>query len=176
LKKHKIFLSYYHKDDEWDRNRFELSFGHLFVHKSVEPGDIDSDLSAVYIKQLIQSDYISDSSVVIVLVGKKTLCRRHVDWEISAALNQKVGGYSGLVGILLPDFPLLSDGNYRYADIPQRLADNVKSGYADMYSWAWVCANDERIKNAVDAAFAKRVEKEELIDNSRLQMKYDTCE
>lgn len=128
--KHKVFINYYHKDDQGDRDRFEREFGHLFISKSVNPRDINSDQSAEYIKRLIQESYITNSSVVIVLVGKKTYCRKHVDWEISAGLNKKVGGYSGLLGILLPDFPLSPDSKYSYDDIPTRIADNVKGGYA----------------------------------------------
>ncbi|GIX40489.1 MAG: hypothetical protein KatS3mg129_0222 [Leptospiraceae bacterium] len=94
--RHKVFINYYHKEDEYYRNRFEELFGHLFINRSVKPGDIDTDVSTEYIKRLIQEDYISDISVLVVLVGSKTYCRKHVDWEISAALMKKVGGYSGL--------------------------------------------------------------------------------
>lgn len=38
----KVFISYYHKDDQYYRNRFEDLFGHLIMSKSVEPGDIDT--------------------------------------------------------------------------------------------------------------------------------------
>ena len=173
--RHKVFISYYHKEDEYYRNRFEELFGHLFINKSVKPGDIDTDVSTEYIKRLIQENYISDISVLVVLVGPKTYCRKHVDWEISAALMKKVGGYSGLLGILLPEFPLISKGNY-YDDLPPRLADNVKTGYAKIYTWNEVCANESLIKNAIEEAFKARVEKTHLIDNSRLQFKKNKCE
>lgn len=104
--KHKVFISYYHHDDQYFKHVFEGSFGHMFTNKSVEPGDIATDNSDEYIKRLIQEDYISDSSVVLVLVGRNTKSRKHVDWEISAGLNKKVNGYSGLVGILLPTFQM----------------------------------------------------------------------
>ena len=70
--RHKVFLSYYHQDDEYYRQHFETMFGKLFINKSVKPGDINTDVSADYIKRLIQEGYISDSSVLIVLVGKNT--------------------------------------------------------------------------------------------------------
>lgn len=35
---------------------------------------------------------IEDSSVLVVLAGPYTWGRKHADWEISAALNKKVGG------------------------------------------------------------------------------------
>ena len=174
--RHKVFISYYHKEDEYYRNLFEELFGHLFINKSVKPGEIDTDLSDEYIKRLIQQGYITDASVVLVLVGPKTYCRKHVDWEISAGLMKKVGGHSGLLGILLPEFPLTSEGKYYYKDLPPRLADNVKTGYVKIYIWNWVCANEYRIKGAIEEAFKARVEKAHLIDNSRPQFKHNRCE
>ena len=174
--RHKVFIIYYHKDDQYYRNRFEDLFGHLFINKSVKPGDIDTDDSAEYIKRLIQQNYIEDISVLVVLVGPKTYCRKHVDWEISAALNKKVGGYSGLLGILLPEFPLIPDGKYNYDDIPPRLADNVKVGYAKVYLWNRVCADESSMKTSVEEAFQARIDKADKIDNSREQFKYNRCE
>lgn len=174
--RHKVFLSYYHMDDQYDRDCFEELFGHLFINKSVKPGDIDTDVSTEYIKRLIQQEYITDSSVVVVLVGVKTWSRKHVDWEISAALSKKVGGYSGLLGILLPEFPMTADNKYQLGDIPPRLADNVKTGYANVYKWDWVCAQESRIKEAIETAFRKRIEESSKIDNSRLQFVNNRCE
>jgi len=173
--KHKVFISYYHKQDEKYRTLFERKFGHLFINKSVGLGEIDSDNSTDYIKRLIQQNYISDSSVVLVLVGPKTYCRKHVDWEISAGLNKKVGGYSGLLGILTPDFQL-TDGNYYYENLPARLADNVKSKYANIYTWDYVCATESLIKEAIDNVFRSRIDLANNIDNSRLQMGKNICD
>ena len=173
---HKVFISYYHRDDNYYRRQFEKLFGDIFINRSVQLGDIDTDDSDEYIKRLIQENYITDTSALIVLVGPKTYCRKHVDWEISAALNKKVGGYSGLLGILLPNFQLTPDDKYRYEDIPPRLADNVKTGYAKVYTWSWVCANESRIKEAVEEAFQARIDKADKIDNSREQFKYNRCE
>ena len=168
--RHKVFLSYYHYDDQYYRDRFEALFRHLFINKSVEPGDINTDVSAEYIKRLIQENYISDASIVLVLVGKNTKDRKHVDWEISAGLDKKVGGnYSGLLGILLPDFPLSSENKYSYDDIPPRLADNVKTGYAEIYAWNGVCIDDSRINVAIESAFTRRINGSGRIDNSRPQ-------
>ena len=88
----KSFVCYYHKDDQSSRNKFANIFNDLIVCKSVEDGDIDSDNSDEYIKQLIQKEHLSDTTVLIVLIGPNTKCRMHIDWEISGALNLKVGG------------------------------------------------------------------------------------
>lgn len=173
--RHKVFLSYYHKDDQYYKNEFERLFGRIFINKSVGNGEIDSDLSTEYIKRLIQQGYITDTSVLVVLVGPKTMCRKHVDWEISAAISKKVGGYSGLMGILLPEFPLTSDEKFYYKDLPPRLADNVKKGYAKIYTWNWVCSYESRIKSAIEDAFQSRLRDSE-IDNTREQFGNNRCE
>lgn len=172
----KVFISYYHKDDQKYRDYLERLFGHLFISKSVQPGDINTDVSTDYIKRLIQQDYISDSSVLLVLIGQKTLCRKHVDWEISAALNSKVGGYSGVAAILLPEFPLQQNGDYYYHNVPERFADNVKTGYAFAYTWAFATASEANMRSIVETAFDARVSKKHLISNGRAQMGRNTCE
>jgi hypothetical protein len=176
ITKRKVFISYYHFDDQWYKNKFEELFGHLFINKSIQAGDIDPDNSANYIKRLIQStDYLADASVAIVLCGPNTRKRKHVDWEISGALDKRVNGRSGLIGVLLPTFPITNldrnnqTASYQYADLPERLADNVQTGYASVYYWDFVCSSVQNIKNAVDSAFEKRTQST-LIVNSRTQM------
>ncbi len=171
--KRKVFISYYHKDDQHYRNEFERIFGHLFISKSVNPGDINTDSSDEYIKRLIQQDYLNDCSVLIVLIGPKTLCRKHVDWETSAALNTKVGGNSGVFGILLPTHPDANKGNYQYANIPERLADNVKSGYAKIYEWP---QSDANLVHMIETAFSEKTTLKDKIDNSRPQYQNNRCD
>lgn len=174
--RHKVFISYYHKADQAYRDAFEKAFGHLFISKSVKPGDITTDLSTDYIKRLIQEGYISDASVVIVLISSKTYCRKHVDWEISAGLNKKVRGYSGLIGILLPDIPLDANNHYQYDAIPARLTDNAKSGYADIYVWNWITTSQDSVKTAIEKAFNDRINKADKIVNTRPQFGKNLCE
>ncbi len=174
--RHKVFVSYYHKADQAYRDAFERAFGHLFISKSVQPGDISTDVSTEYIKRLIQEGYISDASVVIVLVGAKTRCRKHVDWEISAGLNKKIGGYSGLLGILLPSFPLQPGNQFKYDDLPARLADNAKSSYAAIWTWEGITVSEQNVKSAVQDAFDARISRAEKIDNSRLQLGKNLCD
>jgi hypothetical protein len=167
-------VSYFHKDDQNSRAKFENLFGDLIVSKSVEKDDIDTDNSDEYIKQLIQKEYLSDTTVLVVLIGPKTKCRMHVDWEISGALNLKVGDKNaGLLGILLPTHPDYGTEKATYNLMPQRLADNFKSGYAIIRDWT-----DDRIKmqSYIEEAFANRTSKEDKRDNSRIQMDKDTCE
>ncbi|MBI3618967.1 TIR domain-containing protein [Candidatus Peregrinibacteria bacterium] len=170
----KVFISYYHNDDQAYKNWFVQNFGNLFINKSVEFGDINTDVSTDYIKHLIQSDdFLADASVLIVLCGLNTWGRKHVDWEIAGALSSKVGGCSGVMGILLPSYQLLPNGNYQYENVPPRLADNIKTGYAEMHLWNTVCASFQSITNAIESVFNKRTQTN-LITNSRLQMQRNT--
>jgi hypothetical protein len=174
ITRRKTFVSYYHHDDQSYREKFENLFEDLIVSKSVEDGDIDSDNSDEYIKQLIQKDYLADTTVVVVLIGQKTKCRKHVDWEISGALNLKVGdSNAGLLGILLPSHPDYGTGQATYDLLPARLADNFKSGYAIIRDWT-----DDRVKmqKYIEEAFERRSSKSDKRTNSRIQMDKDTCE
>lgn len=174
ITRRKTFVSFYHKDQAY-REIYGNLFNDLIVGKSVEVGDIDKDNSDEYIKQLIQRGYLSDTTVLVVLVGPKTLCRKHVDWEISGALNRKVGdNYSGLVGILLPNHPDFgADKKYNSNNLPKRLAANLESGYAKLYDWT---DNRVRMQHYIECAFENRSKTENIINNSIPQMQKDTCE
>jgi hypothetical protein len=170
--KHKTFISYYHKDDDAYRTEFEEMFGHLFINKSVGDGEIESDLSTDYIKRLIQLGYLTDSSVIVVLIGPHTYCRKHVDWEISAGLNVKVGSSAGLLGLLLPTHKSYRNGTYDTELVPARLVDNQNAGYAKIYNWT---NSETYIQNWIDDAFNARISRKDKIDNSRRQFQRDLC-
>lgn len=173
ITKRKTFLSYYHHDDQNYKEYFENRFGDLMVNKSVADGDIDAENSTSYIKQLIQRNFLSDTTVMVVLIGKNTLCRKHVDWEISGALNLKVGDhYSGLIGILLPTHPDFGKAKYDPSTIPPRLADNAKSGYAKIYDWT---LNRRTVQSWLEDAYAGRSDRSVHRVNSRAQMQKNTC-
>jgi hypothetical protein len=173
LTKRKTFISYYHYDDQGYRDEFENLFGDLIVSKSVEYGDINSDNSDGYIKQLIQKEYLQDTTVLVVLIGSKTKCRKHVDWEISGALNKKVGdNYAGLLGILLPSHPDFGTGKAKHNLMPARLSDNLKTGYAIIRNWT---EDRAKMQSYIEEAFSNRTAKSEKRVNSRVQMDEDTC-
>ncbi|SEL70063.1 TIR domain-containing protein [Parapedobacter koreensis] len=155
LPKRKTFISYYHDDDQWYKEAFKNLFEDLITHKSVEDGDIDSDNTDGYIKQLIQKDYLTDVTVLIVLLGPNTKHRKHVDWEISGALNLKVGDrYAGLLGLKLPSHPNFGSGQHNYNNLPSRLSDNLKTEYAVIRDWT-----EDRAKNQeyIELAFDKEL-------------------
>lgn len=167
LPKHRTFISFYHADDQYYKNYIDKYLSKKIINKSVMDGEYDSENSDEYIKRLIREEKISDSSVVVVLVGPNTRKRKHVDWEIYAGLRASIHGNSGLVGIILPEVREAHGGGYYYADMPARLADNIKSGYAELYSWDYAIKNFDSI---VESAFQNRISRRNLIDNSRLQM------
>lgn len=164
--KHKVFISFYHQDDQYYKNYIDKYLSENIINKSVMPGEYDSDNSDEYIKRLIREDKVSDSSVVVVLVGPNTKKRKHVDWEIYAGLSSSINGNSGLVAIFLPEMLKAKDGGYYYNDMPARLADNIRSGYADCYDW-----NDAiiRFDSIIETAFNNRILRRDKIDNSRKQ-------
>ncbi|MDD2635504.1 MAG: TIR domain-containing protein [Bacteroidales bacterium] len=174
LTKRKTFVSYYHKDDEQYKKQFEMLTSDLIVKKSVGLGGIDSDNSDEYIKQLIQKEYLKDTTVLIVLIGPKTKCRKHVDWEISGALDLKVGDhYAGLLGILLPNHPDYNKEKFYYSNLPNRLAKNVESSFAKIINWT-----EDRLylQNMIEDAFKGRKERsEKRINKSITQMINNTC-
>lgn len=176
--KHKTFISYRHKnehhyptdEDAKYKRILEGEISSFCINKSVEENEYDTDLSDEYIKRLIREEKISDSSVLIVLCGPETWSRKHVDWEIYAGLRKSINGQSGLIGVLLPNHPDYHRSHFRADYLPQRLVDNVRSGYANVYDW------DYFIKNAhylIENAFNNRIEKQRCVDNTREQMKYN---
>lgn len=172
LTKRKTFVSYYHQDDQEYRETFEKKFEDIIVSKSVEKDDINSDNSDEYIKQLIQKEYLSDTTVLVVLIGPNTKNRKHVDWEIAGALNLKVGDtYSGLLGILLPSHPDYGTGKINHANLPKRFAANLESGYAILKDWT----NDRlQMQNHIEEAFAKRAESQKIVNKAIPQMERNT--
>lgn len=170
LVKHKVFISYYHHDDQYYKDYIVNHFGSQFINKSVNTGEYDSENSDGYIKRLIREEKITDSSVVVVLVGPNTKKRKHVDWEIYAGLRDSVNCCSGLVGILLPTFPIGDNYTYNLGDLPARLADNIQSEFAKVYTWNHAINNfssiiNEAYRNKTLLYMKKR--------NNRLQMQWN---
>ncbi len=169
--KRKVFISYYHKDDQLYKEAFKILFGDLITHKSVEDGDIDSQNSDGYIKQLIHKGYLNDTTVLIVLVGPNTKHRKHVDWEISGALDYRVGDkYAGILALKLPTHPDFGTGEHNYARLPNRLSDNLRSNYAIIRDWT---TDRIELQKYIELAFSNR-DFDDRINNSRIQMQENT--
>jgi Thoeris protein ThsB, TIR-like domain len=178
--KHKVFVSFHH-DDQYYRNEFDRLFGEHFISVSVDPGDIDPENRDEYIKKLIQQENIVQSSVIFVLYGAETYKRKHVDWEISAALSEKVGGHKGLVVMLLPVFPKVPynalsqyDPTLIYPYLHPRTAANIRSGHAELCFWPGLYTGYPGVApvlmpTLIEKAFVKRDKQAHSIDNSEPQ-------
>lgn len=167
MQKHKVFISFYHHDDQKYKDYIDCYLSQNIINKSVALGEYSSDNSDEYIKRLIREEKISDSSVIVVLVGPNTKNRKHVDWEIYAGLRASINGNSGLIGIFLPTMRKAEGGGYYYADMPGRLADNIQPGYADFYDWDYAV---KYFGSIIESAFNSRISRKNKINNSRTQM------
>jgi len=169
--KYKVFVSYHHANDEDDKIKFVELFSDMldgFIDNSVWDGNIDdTNLSAEQIYKKIRDEYIKDSTVTIVLIGKETWKRKHIDWEIATSLvNGSKNKRNGLIGILLPSRDDYSKVNYDKCTIPPRLHDNVTCGYAKVYDWSY---DVDFIKQIIHEAFNRRFTIN--TDNSRSRIK-----
>ena len=138
----KVFVSYHHENDQRLRNRFESLFADVYDildSRSVRIGAIPKGLHTDEISRRIRDDYLCDSTVTVVLIGKDTWSRKHVDWEIAATIRDtEANPRSGLVGIFLHAHSPFGKVDHDPYTIPPRLYDNVVCGFAKLYSWSEV--------------------------------------
>lgn len=166
---HKVFVSFHHEDEGY-KTWFTNMMGGNIVDKSVEDGDINPSNSTDYTRQTIRDEFIADATVTVVLIGRCTWQRKHVDWEIGSSLRDtKNNSRCGLLGILLPSHPDCNRGKYNPRSIPPRLADNAGRGedYAQIYNWS---ASADTVKKWIDDAYKRRGIQPDP-DNSREQFK-----
>lgn len=128
--KRKVFISYHHDNDQWYYNEFSRFFssGYETVQDNSLDRLIDSN-NTDYVMRRIRENYITGTSCTIVLCGPETRWRKYVDWEIKATLDKQ----HGLIGVQLDNNIPNNEGKVH---IPDRLADNIDSGYAVWTSWS----------------------------------------
>jgi MTH538 TIR-like domain (DUF1863) len=159
--KRKVFISYHHEQDQFWFNRFTNAFSEdyeVFQDQSLDD-EVDSE-DLEYVNRVIREDYISGSSITIVLCGGETGKRRFIDWEIASTLHYE----HALLGILIPDTPPGADGKYL---VPDRLHENIASGYA---AWATWPGSPGELKTLIEGAVSKS-NLRFLIQNDRLKMR-----
>ncbi len=158
--KRKVFISYHHANDQFWYDTFSNEFDDqldLFYDGSLDRR-IDST-NAQYLDRTIRENYISGTSITIVLIGTETWKRRWVDWEIYATLEDE----HALLGIVLPE-PFHTIGNKGGIMVPDRFLDNHSSGYAHIIHWT----NDANFLNqAIEYAIAKSKVNKRFLVNSR---------
>lgn len=152
--RHKVFISYYHKEDQKYAERLAAMYKNSIIDKSLY-GDFGK-LQNETILNKIRRGHLKDSTVTVVLVGMHTYGRKWVDWEINASLRPY--GYrtrNGLVGIYLP----------HHSRKHFRLTDNIRSGYAVRLNWDEL-KHKSTLIDAVHAAW-NRKKYDYLVDNRR---------
>ena len=124
--------------------------------------DIINSTVTDYIMGRIRREYLGDSTVTIVLMGKCTWGRRYVDWEIQASLRQgDIYTPNGLLAVKLPSF---GAGNY-----PERLNRNLRwpgdqDCFARVYDYP---PNSENSRSWIEDAYSARATRAGLIRNVR---------
>lgn len=160
-KKRKVFISYYHEQDQEYKDRFVRMMKDYIVDKSVDVGNIDDrNLHLDEIRQRIRDDYIADATVTIVLIGPCTWQRKHVDWEISSSIRAtKKNPRCGLLGIRLPNHTDFKKSEFNGRLIPPRLAINTqgKDPYAVIHRWNGSDNQVNSVRKWIDRAFERRL-------------------
>lgn len=73
---------------------------------------------------------------MVVLIGPNTKHNKHIDWEISGALNPKDGDKSAsILGLILSNHSDYGTVRHQYNLFPDRLSDNLKFDYAIIRDW-----------------------------------------
>lgn len=84
---HKTFISYHHAKDQDLKDLIIKKFsGDHFINKSVSDGDININNTEETIMRIIRENFLSDSTVTLVIVGYETARRPFVNSEIQASL------------------------------------------------------------------------------------------
>jgi hypothetical protein len=167
--RHKVFVSYHHAGDEpFKATLSGTMFRDAYDDLSVRPLEVDDGLSTERTRQIIRDEYIRDATVTLVLVGAGTWRRKYVDWEIDSSLRDtKYNSRTGLLGIILPTYRLpawegVIRANYptepnreTYCpnNIPPRLWDNIKNGFAKMRPWP---TSATELREWIHEAFRRR--------------------
>lgn len=156
------FVSYHHNyDAEFMEDLRDMKTGMKVADYSLKE-DISHLTDQTIYKKI--RDKMRNCSVTVVLVGSRTGHRKWIDWELWASLR----GYThpsdpyksfkpnGLLAIYLPD-------QWSHS-VPERLQDNIDSGYAVSMKWE----NVERdFESKVNLAYWRRTNNAYKIDNSR---------
>ena len=161
-KRHKVFISYYHEDDQEWKERFVRMMGDKIVDRSVNIADIVGDSPpAEDTLRRIRENYISDAAVTVVLIGPRTWQRKYVDWEIGATLRDtQTNPRCGVLGILLPTHPNYGETKFDRRLIPPRLADNLEQNDPFAFIQSWPGQRNRRraddVQNWIHQAFVRR--------------------
>lgn len=161
--KRKVFVSYHHVNQSAvDTFRILGSAYDIFSDASLDRL-IDSNNTS-YVSRTIREDYITGTSITIVLCGVDTWKRKYVDWEIHSTLVKD----HALLGIMLPGITgaLYADGQRRWI-LPNRLFTNINGGYAHFIPYP---QNAHELSAAINDALTRGNQFKHLKDNTAPKM------
>lgn len=135
---HNVFVSFHKCDFKRKQEFVKLMHGRI-IDASVDIGDIlDTGEKTPEVRRIIRDDYIREATVIVVLIGRQTWQRKHVDWEIGGGLRcTRSNNRTGLLGIVLPEHPNHGHNEINPRLIPPRLAKNCGGDdpFAKVYDW-----------------------------------------
>lgn len=162
--KRKVFVSYHHQD-QTAVDAFRSLFSDTYdVFSDASLDRLIDSTNTEYVRRTIREDYITGTSITIVLCGVDTWKRKYVDWEIHSTLDKD----HALLGIMLPGITgaLQSDGQRRWI-VPDRLHTNIQTGYAHFITWP---QNAQELSAAINYAVASSEQLRHMKNNSAPKM------
>ncbi len=159
VEKRRVFVGYHHHGDQKAYEKFVGDYSdnlQVFSDHSVERAADSDDVD--YLARVCR-ERIQGTSVTVILVGRQTGGRKFVDWEIMDTLDRR----HGLVGILVPGV------SEQQAWLPDRLLDNIRSGYAKYYRYPTSASEVYRI---IDEAYQAPAS---LINNTRAKRRNNSA-
>lgn len=166
-KTHNCFVSYHHARDQQYIEHLREKIAHLKVADYSLKTDIGHLSDETIYRKIREKMY--NCSITVVLVGERTGYRKWIDWELWSSLRAythpkeplKSFRPNGILAIYLP-VPKHS--------IPDRLKDNLRTGYAVSMRWEDL---DFDLEHKIHMAHMNRTNHLHTIDNSRPRMKRD---
>lgn len=162
--KRRVFVSYHHQD-QVAVDAFRSLFGDSYdVFSDASLDRLIDSTDTGYVSRTISEDYITGTSITIVLCGNDTWRRKYIDWEIHSTLDKD----HALLGIMIPGVASIqyNDGQFRYR-VPSRLHQNVATEYAHFITWP---QNDQELLAAMNHAIARSEQLKHMKDNSAPKM------
>lgn len=200
--KHKVFISYYHHDDQFYKDELlrQNSAFNLFEDYSVHENEIDdTGKNDETIRQIIRDQYIKDATVLILLCGLNTSKRKHIDWELHAAMfNTENNPKMGIIVVNLPEIKqwvrahsdeekeLVLPGNKswvttstrkdfeeKFPYMPRRIIDNfVAHVPISVVNWDRINNNPDVFRILIDNAYKRKWTNQ--YDHSALLSRYNS--
>lgn len=192
IDRHKVFISYHHEDDQHYKENLvkktyfdseKYRYESIFDDYSVGNGDIDdTGMTAEQIRVKIRDEYIQNATVLVLLCGQNTKYRKHIDWEIHAAMyDSEVNPQMGIIVINLPsifqssrasddsekeivspnstwhDTNFRSDFEKEFPYMPSRIIDNfVKGVPITVVDWNVIDGDSSKLMTLIDNAYKRR--------------------